>query len=80
MVTHGIRMNAGITTFHRTFIVPFVNDSTLIHSVRMTGIFSPAISSIRSDVTITKMDKKIFLIKNYILKQLKNLTTWYEPQ
>jgi hypothetical protein len=58
MVTHGIRMNAGITTFHRTFIVPFVNDSTLIHSVRMTGIFSPAISSIRSDVTITKIGLK----------------------
>ena len=54
MVAYALRLNAGVTTFHRTFIVPFVNASTLAHSVRLTGTITP-ITSVRSDVTITKI-------------------------
>ena len=54
IVTYAQRLNAGVTTFHRTFIVPFVNASTLVHSVRLTGTVA-SINSIRSDVTITKI-------------------------
>ena len=54
IVTYAQRFNAGVTTYHRTFIVPFVTASTLVHSVRLTGTFAP-ITSIRSDVLVTKI-------------------------
>lgn len=54
ILTHGIRLQTGTTTFHRSFIVPFVNASTLVHSVRLTGTIS-GIANIQSHVSITRL-------------------------
>jgi hypothetical protein len=53
MVAWARRMNTGISTFHTTFVVSFVNASTLVHSVRATGTIP--ISSVQSIVTITRI-------------------------
>ena len=53
ILNYALRLNAGVTTFHRTFIVPFVNASTLVHSVRATGILTGI--SVRSNVSFTKI-------------------------
>jgi hypothetical protein len=52
--THGIRLQTGTTTFNRSFIVPFVNASTLVHSVRLTGTLTK-ITNIQSFVSITRL-------------------------
>jgi hypothetical protein len=54
MVAWGLRMGAGVTTFHRMFSVAFVNSSTLVHSVRATGTLTP-ITSVQSIVSITRI-------------------------
>jgi hypothetical protein len=54
ILNYAQRFNAGVTTYHRVFVVAFVNASTVVHSVRLTGTFGP-ITSVRSDVTITKI-------------------------
>jgi hypothetical protein len=54
ILNHTARFNAGVTTFHRVFPVAFVNASTVVHSLRITGTFTQ-ITSVRSDVTITKI-------------------------
>jgi hypothetical protein len=54
MVSWGLRMGAGVTTFHRMFAVSFVNASTLVHSVRATGTLTP-ITSVQSIVSITRI-------------------------
>jgi hypothetical protein len=54
ILTHGLQLQGGTTTFHRSFIVPFVTASTLIHSVRLTGIIT-TISNIQSSVSITRL-------------------------
>lgn len=47
-------LQPGVSTVHRTFIVPFVTASPVTHSVRILGTFSP-VQSIRSDVTFTRL-------------------------
>ncbi len=54
ILNYAQRFNAGVTTYHRVFSVAFVNASTVVHSVRLTGTFGP-LTSIRSDVTIIKI-------------------------
>jgi hypothetical protein len=54
IISHGLRLQTGTTTFHRSFIVPFVNASTLVHSVRLTGTIT-TIGNIKSDVSITRL-------------------------
>ena len=47
-------LQPGVSTVHRTFVVPFVNASPVTHSVRILGVFS-TVQSIRSDVTFTRL-------------------------
>ena len=54
ILNHTRIFNVGVTTFHRVFPVAFVNASTLVHSVRATGILTQ-ITSVRCDCTITKI-------------------------
>jgi hypothetical protein len=54
ILTHGQRLQTGVTTYNRSFIVPFVTASTLLHSVRLTGTLT-SITSIQSNVSITRL-------------------------
>lgn len=54
ILNYAQRLNVGVTTYHRVFPVSFVNASSLVHSVRLTGTLTP-IFAIRCDCTITKI-------------------------